>query len=81
MEGLLHRHVLMFGLIKPASKRREKVNVEINEWRNFAKTLVDYANFDIDFQIHTEQLKLISLLILIILIKIGFDVLAKILVM
>ena len=42
---------------------------------------MDYANFDIDFQIHTEQLKLISLLILIILIKIGFDVLAKILVM
>ena len=31
MEGLLHCHVLMFGLIKPASKRREKVNVGINE--------------------------------------------------
>ena len=31
MEGLLHHHVLMSGLIKPASKKWEKVNVEINE--------------------------------------------------
>ena len=66
MEGLLHRHVLMFGLIKPASKRREKVNVEINEWRNFAKTLVDCANFCIDLQIHTEELKLIFLVLYLV---------------
>ena len=63
MEGLLHRPVLMFGLIKPASKKWEKVNVEINEWRNFAKTLVDCANFCIDLQIHTEKLKLIFLVL------------------
>ena len=66
MEGLLHRHVLMFGLIKPASKRGEKVNVEINEWRNFAKTLVDCANFCIDLQIHTEELKLIFLVLYLV---------------
>ena len=31
MEGLLHRHVLMFGLQMFASKRWEKVNVEVKE--------------------------------------------------
>ena len=31
MEGLLHRHVLMFGLQMFAPKRWEKVNVEVKE--------------------------------------------------